>query len=132
MQNPEPHFVKKNRTFNFAKRRASDMKGNSRVFFPRRARSVEEEAQFETLRLELRALFKNYVSKNCSKGGRQPLNLSASQARGLKSLKKRVADGELVIVPTDKSSNLAVMSRDSYLEAGLKHTRGTRKLGGTL
>ena len=121
-------FQHKEMTFNFAKRKATDMKGNSRVFFPRKARSLEEESSLETLRVELRALFKNYISKNCSKGGKQITNLTKNQVRGLKSLKKRVSEGELVIIPTDKSGNLAVLTRQSYLEAGLKHTKNDREV----
>ena len=31
-------------------------------------------------------------------------------------------DGELVVIPTDKSGNLAIMSQDTYKRAGMKHT----------
>ena len=122
-------FMQNEMTFSLAKRRATDIKGNSRVYFPRKARALEEEAVFEAMRLELRGAFNNYVSRNCGKGGAQTINLSPSQARGLKSLKKRVKEGDLVIIPTDKSGNLAIMSRQSYLEAGLKHTLGDREVG---
>ena len=115
--------------FSLAKRRVTDMKGNSRVYFPRKARSLEEEASFEAIRLELKGLFNNYVSKNCKKGGIQSPNITQSQARGLKSLRKRFKEGDLVIIPTDKSGNVAIMSRDSYLEAGLKHTQGDKEVG---
>ena len=115
--------------FSLARRRATDMKGNSRVYFPRKARGLEEEAVFEALRLELRGVFKNYVGKNCKKGGVQVSNLTPSQARGLKSLRRRFKEGDLVIIPTDKSGNLAIMSRSSYLEAGLKHTLGDKEVG---
>ena len=72
--------------------------------------------------MELGSCSKYYVSKNCKQGGKQVTNLSPSQVKGLKSLRKRVAEGELVIIPTDKSGRLAVMSRDSYRAAGMKHT----------
>ena len=109
-------------TFNLARRKATDMKGNSRVYFPKKSRSLEEEAALETLRVELLALFKVYVRKNCKKkGGAQSINLTHSQSKGLKSLKKRFSEGELVIIPTDKSGNLAILSRKLYKEAGMKH-----------
>ena len=73
--------------------------------------------------------FRNYVGNFCKEGGKQTSNLSASQARGLKSLKKRVADGEVVIVPTDKSGRLAIMTRAAYMEAGLKHTLKDKLVG---
>ena len=80
-------------TLNMARRRVTDLKGNSRVYFPRKARSLEEEAALETLRVELKVLFQNYVREFCKEGGVQESNLTPGQARGLKSLKKRAADG---------------------------------------
>ena len=61
--------------------------------------------------MELLGVFKSYVRDNCAKGGRQKDNLSRGQILGLKSLKTRVKNGEVVILPTDKSGNLAIMSR---------------------
>ena len=116
-------------TFSFGKKRATDLKENSRVYFPKKALGFEVEAVLETLRVELLGMFRNYVSKNCSKGGRQKDNLTKNQALGLKSLKSRVKNGEVVIVPTDKSGNLAIMSRGSYMEAGLVHTKKDRLVG---
>ena len=49
-------------------------------------------------------------------------NLSDSEKKGLKSLKKRVREGELVITTTDKSGRMAVLSREQYIEAGEEHT----------
>ena len=122
-------FNWKEKSFDFSKRRATDLKGNSRVYFPKKARSLEDEARLEALRVELMRTFRNYVGNFCKEGGKQTSNLSASQARGLKSLKKRVADGEVVIVPTDKSGRLAIMTRAAYMEAGLKHTLKDKLVG---
>ena len=58
----------------------------------------------------------------CDEEGVQEANLSMEEARGLESLKKRVADGSLIICQTDKSSRFAVMSLEEYEEAGKKHT----------
>ena len=122
-------FDQKTKTFNFSKRRATDLKGNSRVYFPRKPRSLEEESKFETLRVELRGTFKNYVNENCKEGGKQSSNLTPAQWGGMKSLRKRVSEGELVIIPTDKSGRLAVMTRDTYTMAGLHHTRMDKEVG---
>ena len=121
-------FNIKKMEFNFARRRATDLKNNSRVYFHRKARSLEEEAKLETIRVELMAVFKNYVSKYCKEVGKQDSNLIPSQSRGLKTLKKRVTQGELVIIPTDKSGRLAVMTRESYKVAGLRHTQKDREV----
>ena len=122
-------FDHSSKTFNFSKRRATDMKCNSRVYFPRKARSLEEESKLETLRVELHGVFKDYVRRNCKDGGKQVSNLTVNQLRGLKSIRKRVTDGELVILPTDKSGRLAVMTRESYRVAGMLHTKKDREVG---
>ena len=48
--------------------------------------------------------------------------------RGLISLKKRVKEGELVVVPTDKTGKLCIMARERYEEAGAVHTSKDRKV----
>ena len=122
-------FDFRNKTMNLAKRRATDVKRNSRVIFPKKARSVEEESAMQTLRMELLTLFRQYTSEKCGKNGNQKGNLTKLQAEGLKSLKKRVKEGELVVIPTDKSGNLAVMTRKTYVESGMSHTRKDRGVG---
>ena len=48
-------------------------------------------------------------------------NLTIDELDGLKSLRKRIQNGELVVCQTDKSKRLrfAVLSKSQYLEAGL-------------
>ena len=77
--------------------------------------------------MELRSLFNYYVRKNCGKGGSQKCNFTKSQEAGLTSLRRRVKEGELIIIPTDKSGNLAV--RESHYEAGMKHTKNDLEVG---
>ena len=111
-------FNKVGNSFSFARRRATDLKNNSRVHFPRKAKSLETESVFQAMRIELMGAFKTYIHENCAKGGKQAENLTKSQSLGLKSLKKRISDGEIVILPTDKSGNFAVMSRDNQIWVG--------------
>ena len=62
------------------------------------------------------------IRENCNCKGDQPSNLSKSEQEGLKSLRKRLADGDLVILPTDKSGRFAVMSTQTYMKAGQVHS----------
>ena len=62
------------------------------------------------------------MKEKCLKGGAQKSNLNEAERRGLKSLRKRVSDSEIVIVPTDKSGRFAVMSLATYELAGQAHT----------
>ena len=96
------------------------MENNARVIFPK-TRDFQNEAKFEVLRVEAMEVFRKYVREKYDKGGRQQSNLSASENRGLKSLRKRTKEGEIVILSTDKTGNLAVMDREGYEKAGLSH-----------
>ena len=50
------------------------------------------------------------------------LNLNKKERNGLKLLKERIKEGELIIAQTDKSSRFAVLSRDQYIKSGMKKT----------
>ena len=71
------------KTFNFSKKRATDVKNNSRVFFPRKPRSLEEESVMETLRVELTAMFREYKKQKCDDKGRQEMNIPKNLIKGL-------------------------------------------------
>ena len=109
--------------FNLSKKRVTDTKGNSRVNFPKEGGDDETEATLDMLRLELKEVFKKYCIEKCLKGGTQKSNLGEEEMRGLKSLRKRVGDSELVVIPTDKSGRFAVMSLATYELAGEAHTK---------
>ena len=72
-------FDWKKRSMNFSKRRATDLKGNARVYFPRKARSLEVESSLQTLRDILMTTFRLYSDQMCGKEGRQRSNLCESQ-----------------------------------------------------
>ena len=77
-------FNWKIRTMNLAKRRATDLKGNSRVFFPREALSLKEESALETLRNIMMTTLRQYVEEHCRKKGEQKTNMAGGQAKGLR------------------------------------------------
>ena len=108
--------------FNFSKKRVTDTKGNSRVTFPKEGGGFDDEAILEMVRLELKEVFSQYCVDKCLKGGAQKSNLDEAERRGLKSLRKRVSNSEIVLVPTDKSGRFAVMSLATYELAGQAHT----------
>ena len=47
---------------------------------------------------------------------------------GLKSLKKRISGGEIIITTTDTSSRMAVVTREQYIKSGEVHTSKDEKL----
>ena len=54
-----------------------------------------------------------YRREKCDEKGRQGKNLTGKEMRGLRKLEKRKNEGEIVIIMTDKSSKLCVMTRDA-------------------
>ena len=56
-------------------------------------------------------------------------NLTKAQLKGLKSLKARIENAEIDVLPTDKTGNFAIMKRETYLKSGMKHTRGDEEVG---
>ena len=103
-------FDWRNKTLDFGKRRATDVKGNSRVIFPRKARTLGEESAMETLRMKLFTTFRQYVQETCDAKGEQKSNLTKGEEQGLKSIKKRMKEGDIVVLPMDKSL-VSVLSR---------------------
>ena len=73
-------------------------------------------------------VIRSFMETTCGKGGKQKSNLTAAEARGLKSLMTRVEDGEIVVLPTDKTGKFAVMKREEYEKAGLVHSEGDREV----
>ena len=58
----------------------------------------------------------------------RPTNLLKQEAEAMKSLKKKINSGSLVVSQTDKSSRFAVLTRQQYLESGRVHTGKDRKI----
>merc|ERR1711888_447249 len=58
----------------------------------------------------------------------QKVNLTPSQGRGLRKLKKRVKEGELLICETDKSGRFAVVRMETYIAAGRVHTNKDKRV----
>ena len=113
------HFDPDKVSINFSRRRVTDLKGNSRVFLPKKVKSFDIEAKLEMMRVECMATFKQFMAEKCGKS-----NLTKSQVKGMLSLKTRIKTGEIVVVPTDTTGKFSVMSRASYEQAGLAHTSG--------
>ena len=112
----------------FGRVKATNMKGNKRITLPK-AGSVMMEALLETRRKDAARIFDLCIEElddNTEKIGMD--NLTNGEKRALRSLKKRVASGELIVCQTDKSGRFCVLPREQYLEAGRKHTKKDRKI----
>ena len=109
------------------KKRVTDMKENSRIYLPKPLPAIEE-AKIAIRRETFENVFKTFVKEKCTEKGEQKTNLTWSQKKGLRSLKKRVDEGEIIIMMTDKSGKFAVADVESYLDMGRVHTAKDREV----
>ena len=96
------------------------MKQNTHVYLPG-ALGMEAEAGLEVLRQEWRACYREFTKEKCNKKKEQECNLTKEEKEGLASLRKRIKEGEIIVVPTDKSGRFSIMDLETYTQAGLKH-----------
>ena len=97
------------KTVDYRKYRATDAPMNATLKLPP-GQDPEYEAGLEVRFQKWMNTAKQFREEFCDSKGRQQDNLTSAQRRGLKKLQKRVADGELVCIPTDKSGQMIVMS----------------------
>ena len=63
-----------------------------------------------------------YIDKNCdSNGNIKKQNVGDDFVEGIKSLKRRVSNKELLVVPTEKSGRAAVQKPESYVASMEAH-----------
>ena len=98
------------------------MRKTTKVFLPPPLNPILE-ASLSVRKQELMDSFTAFRKDNCDSKGRQTNSLTRDQANGLKSLKKRSGDGELVVLETDKTGKFCSVSTEKFLEMGSKHTK---------
>ena len=113
-------FDQDSKTMDFRNHRATDAKQITRLILPGPLTTYQEQ-ELEMRRVEWGAVYDKYMEEFTDEGIQEE-NLTAAEARGLNSLKKRVSEGSIVVVQTDKSSRFAIMTLEEYEEAGRKHT----------
>ena len=144
------------RSINFNHRRATDCKINKRVKLPRplnasqefecelrKRKYLEAYNKYLAYARDIKKKNKNSKAKGnlrdipispdiCHEkktGSKKIINISAKENEGMKSLKKRVEGDEIRITATDKSSRMAVLTYEQYMEAGRSHTKKDEKIG---
>ena len=98
------------------------MKQNTEVYLPW-ALELEAEAGLEVLRQQWTQCYTGFTKENSNKKKEQKSNLTKDEKEGLESLRKRVAEREIIIVTTDKSGRFSIMDIETYMMAGLKHNK---------
>ena len=69
------------------------------------------------------------MEENCDKKGEQVVNLTDRQKEGLKRIRKRVKDHEVLVIPTDKSGRLCLVTPGAYEAMGKVHTTKDKEVG---
>ena len=130
-------FNPKEKTFDYSKRRTTDLKENGFIHLPK-AISPRLESELELIRKIVMEEFHKYRNEidakqsqqiRKKKGNNQEWsNLTKKEKSGLKRLKKRIKRGEIVILKSDKSGRMIAMKKDEYLKMGLKSNEADKKL----
>ena len=110
------------------KRRVTDLEECSRVVLPKPL-SVIRETEIEMRREAHSTVYQEYRREFCNKDGEQKMNLTEEEKKGLKRIQKRIKDGDLIVMKTDKSGKLSVTTREKYLEMGDEHVKGDEEIG---
>ena len=126
-------------TINFEQRRPTDYKLNKRICLPRPLNEAEEFG-CELKKREYVREFNQYLAENKKnnkhkdhrtkkiKTGPTFLNLNKKEKEGAESLKKRIRNGEIMVIPTDKSARFSVMTTNQYIQAGEVHTNKDERI----
>ena len=86
-------------------------------------RPETEELALATRRSLWLRTARTFLAQNCDDRGRQlESNITPNMAAGIKSLRKRIKESEIVIVESDKGKVTTVSSFESYMRQGHLHT----------
>ena len=116
------YTIFKDKDMNFGRQKATEMKNNKRIKLPKSS-STQVEALIEDRRKRAVQLYDVCIKKLGEGAEKGKDNLTLGENRGLKSLKKRVDEGEITICQTDKSCRFCVLTREQYMEAGMEHVK---------
>ena len=104
-------YLKSEKTLDLGKLKATDYKFNKRVFLPK-SDTAERESLHGVRRTTMLEIFREFSKKEKKSNdetSRIESNLSKSELAGMMSLKKRVANKEIIITETDKSRRFCVL-----------------------
>ena len=113
-----------NSIFDLSKKRVTDSQRNSWVHLPREL-GAQEKTYLSLRRQTYRGVFEVQLDELSQQ---ESIHLGEGQARGLNSLMKRISEGELMVLRTDKSARLVVVSPEVYMAMGEEHTSKDKEI----
>ena len=103
------------------RRRATDMNGNRKVYMPGPSKPIVE-AEYSMRSSVWQKEFLAYKSENCDPTGKQKTtNLNRSQEIGLKSLSRKIAKLELLVLEADKGKRFVIVDEATYIAMSEDH-----------
>ena len=100
----------KSRVFDDRKRKVTDLKECARITLPK-AMDTRNEALVEMRRGTTEKVYKEYTEEVCNKKGEVKGNLTEDEKDGLRRLQKRIKEKQVVILKTDKSGKMCLVTR---------------------
>ena len=135
-------YNKESKCLDMGNLRASDYKFNRNIHLPR-SEDVQKESKHNIRREEMLRVFDQVVAEekereNKKKGRKSKKNekkeigegdnLTREEWLGLKSLRKKVKEGIIVITETDKSKRFCILTPEQYINSGEEHTKKDKKV----
>ena len=111
-------------TIDMRKMASTDLPFNSRVYLPE-ALDDKKEIDMHRLKEKLQVITDEYKRNNKT----IKRNLTKDQLSGIRKLKKRREEDEIVIYQTDKSARMAVDNTKNYIECMATHIEGDQVIG---
>ena len=110
-------------TMDFANRRVTSMPTCRRTF-PPRTLPARESAIFNSMKSRVLEVTEGYKRSRCDeKGNVRAINMTETEARGLRSIRQKVNDQEWVVMETDKSGRLTANTKENFLLRMEPHKR---------
>jgi len=102
--------------------KATDLPTVDRLYLPGPIHNQRMEAMIQITKAEMMEDVRAYVAENCGEKGKQKKTcLRAGEQRGIRSLQKKIKNGEIAVFTTDKSDKLCGDSVQNYDEAMKQH-----------
>ena len=115
--------VEYNKVLNYANLRATDIPTVQRIYPPKPG-TIKQEKVLGNLKEKLMDTVREYKREHCdNKGNFKQNNLSKEEVEGMKEIKDKIKQKEIVVFSTDKSGRFSVDSPKNYEEAVKLHTK---------
>ena len=109
--------------FNYANVKATELPTLQRIYAPKHA-DIRKEKAMDNIKEKLLSKVSEYKDKYCDdKGNIKNHNLSRTEQKAIKEIKKEIKEGKIVVSTTDKSGRFSVDTPENYEAAVKEHTR---------